>query len=310
VVVSREPLKVGVVGLGYFAQLHLDAWQAIDEVELLAITDQDPEKVAAVAQERGVTGVSGLAELLAAQGALDILDLVVPPAAHESLILQALDKVPLIICQKPFCASLSIARNVAKTAQQSNSTLLVHENFRFQPWFRTLKHWLDAGSMGEVFQARFALRPGDGRGADAYLARQPGFQTMKRLLLHETGVHYMDVLPWLFGEVHSIYAQINKFNPVIAGEDAGMFILEHASGVRSVFDGNRLADHVAENTRLTMGEMVIEGEAGTVTLDGSGAGMLYKRFVAICHSKMMRCNILMYWSSVMPPIAQPNPGAD
>jgi len=251
VVVSREPLKVGVVGLGYFAQLHLDAWQAIDEVELLAITDQDPEKVAAVAQERGVTGVSGLAELLAAQGALDILDLVVPPAAHESLILQALDKVPLIICQKPFCASLSIARNVAKTAQQSNSTLLVHENFRFQPWL-------------------------DGRGADAYLARQPGFQTMKRLLLHETGVHYMDVLPWLFGEVHSIYAQINKFNPVIAGEDAGMFILEHASGVRSVFDGNRLADHVAENTRLTMGEMVIEGEAGTVTLDGSGALRIWR----------------------------------
>jgi predicted dehydrogenase len=37
-----------------------------------------------------------------------------------------------------------------------------------------------------------------------------------------------------------------------------------------VFDGNRLADHAAGNRRLTMGELVVEGSAGTLRLDGDG----------------------------------------
>ena len=35
-----------------------------------------------------------------------------------------------------------------------------------------------------------------------------------------------------------------------------------------MFDGNRLADHKAENRRLTMGEMLIEGSKGTLRLNG------------------------------------------
>ena len=41
------------------------------------------------------------------------------------------------------------------------------------------------------------------------------------------------------------------------------------------FDGNRLADHPAENRRLTMGEMVIEGSKASLRLDGDGR--LYQR---------------------------------
>lgn len=44
--------------------------------------------------------------------------------------------------------------------------------------------------------------------------------------------------------------------------------MTHATGVRTVFDGNRLVDHAADNTRRTMGELIIEGSAATLTLDG------------------------------------------
>lgn len=270
-------LSVGAVGLGYFAQLHLDAWQAIDRVNLVAVTDRDPSKVAAAVRDRGVEGTVDLEAMLQASGSLDILDLAVPPSAHNGLIRQALGKVSVIICQKPFCENLEVASAVTGAAREAGTTLLIHENFRFQPWYRTLKAWLDSGQMGRVYQARFALRPGDGRGAEAYLMRQPTFQQMKRFLIHETGVHFLDLLPWLFGEVSAIYAETRQLNPVIAGEDAAMFILEHANGVRSVLDGNRLSDHVAQNPRLTMGEMIVEGEQGTVKLDGFGA-LRFRRF--------------------------------
>ena len=61
-----------------------------------------------------------------------------------------------------------------------------------------------------------------------------------------------------------------RLNPSIAGEDAGIILFDFAAGPRGVFDGNRLADHAAENRRLTMGELLIEGEGGTLALNGDG----------------------------------------
>ena len=93
---------------------------------------------------------------------------------------------------------------------------------------------------------------------------------MPRLLIHETGVHFIDLFRWLFGDVTSVYADLRQLNPVLKGEDAGLLILEHATGIRAIFDGNRLADHVSDAPRRTMGEMRIEGEGGVLMLDGQG----------------------------------------
>ena len=93
---------------------------------------------------------------------------------------------------------------------------------------------------------------------------------MKRLMIHETGVHFVDLFGWLFGEVTKVYADLRRLNPAIAGEDAGLLVLNHASGAQSVLDGNRLSDHATDNPRRTMGEMLIEGEKGSLRLDGFG----------------------------------------
>ena len=54
--------------------------------------------------------------------------------------------------------------------------LVVHENFRFQPWYREAKRLVDAGMLGALHAVAFRLRPGDGQGPRAYLDRQPYFQ--------------------------------------------------------------------------------------------------------------------------------------
>ncbi|MEO1093255.1 MAG: Gfo/Idh/MocA family oxidoreductase, partial [Pseudomonadota bacterium] len=144
------------------------------------------------------------------------------------------------------------------------------ENFRFQPWFRECRKQIDAGALGQVYELAFRLRPGDGQGPRAYLDRQPYFQEMERFLLHETAVHLFDVFRFLLGEVEAVFADLRRLNPAIAGEDAGLVILRFASGSRALFDGNRLADHAAENRRLTMGEMQIDGAKANLRLDGYG----------------------------------------
>lgn len=256
-------MKVAVVGLGFFGQFHLDAWRA-SSAQLLAVADRDPTLGAGLE----VPCYDNMAALLAHDP--DIADLVVPPHAQAGLIRQVMAPGRVIICQKPFCTSVTEAQQIVTLAETAGATLVIHENFRFQPWYRAIKGFLATGRMGQIYQARFTLRPGDGRGPDAYLARQPSFQDMPRFLIQETAVHLIDVFRYLFGDIDSVYADLRQLNPVIAGEDAGLLILSHGT-IRTVFDGNRLSDQVAQDPRRTMGDMVIEGAGGTLRLDGDGA---------------------------------------
>ena len=93
----------------------------------------------------------------------------------------------------------------------------------------------------------------------------------RRLLIHETGVHWIDTFRYLLGEPSAVYADLRKLNPVIKGEDAGYFIFDYDNGVRALFDGNRLLDHGAENCRTTLGEALVEGTKGTLSLAGDGS---------------------------------------
>ena len=127
------------------------------------------------------------------------------------------------------------------------------------------------GIIGEWLQATFQLRPGDGQGPRAYLDRQPYFQKMPRLLIHETGIHFIDTFRYLFGDPKDLYADLRRLNSAIAGEDSGYFLFGFDGGKRALFDGNRLLDHPAENHRLTMGELLIEGTEGVLKLTGNGA---------------------------------------
>ena len=61
---------------------------------------------------------------------------------------------------------------------------------------------------------------------DAYLARQPFFREYPRLLIYETGVHFIDTFRFLLGEVATVVAETKRLNPAIRGEDAGQVLLE------------------------------------------------------------------------------------
>jgi predicted dehydrogenase len=260
-------LSVACLGAGYFSQFHRDGWERIDETHIVGVADHDHEKASAT----GYPTFINLTDMLDATTP-DILDIVVPPSAHADAIRTALNSpVKLIICQKPFCTSLKEARAVTAEAQAKGIPLIIHENFRFQPWFRAIKTAIEDGAIGTPLQATFRLRPGDGQGPDAYIERQPYFQNMDRFLIHETGVHYIDTFRFLFGNPTALYADLRKVNSAIAGEDAGIVLFDHPNNVRCLFDGNRNLDHAALNTRCTMGEGLFEGTDGTITLMGDGS---------------------------------------
>lgn len=263
-------VKVGMVGGGYFGRFHINAWRRIKDARLIGVADHSEARRIELAALFPDLALRPDIDALLTSNTPDLLDVAIPPAHQAKLIQPLLGKIPTIVCQKPFCRSLSEAEDLAEAAEQLGTKLIVHENFRFMPWYRTIRKEICNDRLGTVRQACFRLRPGDGAGSDAYLSRQPYFRDMDRFLVHETGIHWIDVFRYLFGEPDSVYADLWRANPVIRGEDAGLLILTWANGMRATLDANRTLDHAAENHRLTMGEFSLEGDNAVITLNGYG----------------------------------------
>jgi predicted dehydrogenase len=266
--VSNPSWRVAVVGAGYFSQFHLAGWNAIPIVEVVGLCDVDKAKAESMAKRYGVARVFDNVEQLLDTTTPDLVDIATAPTSHAAILDATLERRIPAICQKPFCTDYWQAEQMAHRAKHAGVPVIVHENFRFTPWFREVKRLLDQGALGEPYSVAFRLRPGDGQGPAAYLERQPYFQTMPRFLVKETAVHFIDTFRFLFGEVSAVYAKLRRLNPVIKGEDAAVINLDFSDNRTGLFDGNRLVDHAAENPRRTMGEMSLEGSAGVLRLDG------------------------------------------
>jgi len=259
--------RIAMVGAGYWAQFQLEGWRDAG-APVVALCNRSAANAVPLAARFGVPQCyTELGEMLDTVRPT-LLDVVLPPEVQEPTVRAALERGIPTICQKPFGTDLAQAEAMTALAEAKATLLVVHENFRFAPWFRECKRLIDSGHFGRVHGITFRLRPGDGQGPRAYLERQPYFQTMPLFLVRETAVHFIDTFRFLLGEVVAVTARLRRLNPAIAGEDSGLIVFEFADERSGLFDGNRLNDHVAENPRRTMGEMWLEGERGVLRLDG------------------------------------------
>jgi predicted dehydrogenase len=263
-----DKLRVLGVGAGYFSQFQYLGWRNLTAADCVAIVNRDQAKARVLAERYGVPAVYGDLDVALDAERPDLVDLITPPETHREFVARIVARGIPVICQKPFGASYADAVAITENAERARVPLVVHENFRWEPWYREAKRLIDAGTLGALHGVAFRLRPGDGQGPRAYLDRQPYFQQMPLFLVKETAIHWIDTFRFLMGEVAAVYAALRRVNPVIAGEDAGYIVFEFAGGATGLFDGNRLNDHVAANPRRTMGEAWLEGSAGVLRLDG------------------------------------------
>jgi predicted dehydrogenase len=286
-----ERVRLATLGAGYFSQFHYRAWARLP-VDLVAICDNHAERATEIGRTFPAAQVYADLTAMLDRGDIELLDIIGPPESHLPTIRAAAARGINVICQKPFCGSYRHARDATAIAQEAGIQLIVHENFRFQPWYGAVKDLLVSGDLGEVYGGNFRLRPGDGQGPAAYFGRQPYFRRMDRFMVHETGVHYVDVFRYLLGEITAVTARLRRINPAIAGEDAGLVIMETAHGATALLDGNRLSDHAASNRRRTLGEMTIETEGGVIDITGDGSVLLRR------HNENERRPIDFAWQDI------------
>lgn len=266
-----DKLKGVCVGAGYFSQFHFEAWSRIEEVEIVAVCDRSLEKAQAVCTTYGFPrAYTDLSEMFQNETP-DFVDIITPPDTHLELCRLAIDQGVHIICQKPLAPTYEEATQIAAAVESSGVRMMVHENFRFQPWHRQLRKLLDQKTIGrKIHSLSLRMRMGDGWQEDAYMGRQPYFREMKKLLMYETGIHFIDVFQFLCGPIIEVYTKLRTLNPNIKGEDFAWVQFEFENGALGFLDANRYNESTAEDPRLTFGSIWIEGDEGTLRLYEDG----------------------------------------
>ena len=93
---------------------------------------------------------------------------------------------------------------------------------------------------------------------------QPYTIELEHLIVYEWGIHLIDILRFLFGEITSIYARTDKISSICKGEDRAYITLD-VSGVSCLLDLSWSTISNKSHTNL-LEEVTIEGEQGTIEL--------------------------------------------
>jgi predicted dehydrogenase len=254
--------KGGIIGCGFFGQIQLEAWRRIGGVEIVAAADPDLERA-----RRSAPRAYASAEAMLDAEKLDFVDIATRPQQHLELVRLAAARTLPVICQKPMAPGWAEAVAMVGAAEQAGVPFMIHENWRWQPWFREVRRRIEAGEIGTPLAYHFRVRKNDGGGASPYPA-QPYFARMPRLLIYETLVHHIDTARYLFGDVAWVFARMRRINPVLVGEDQAILTLTHTGGLTGVVDGHRFADPQPDGGVL--GEACFEGDSCVLLVRGDG----------------------------------------
>ncbi|WP_298532830.1 Gfo/Idh/MocA family oxidoreductase [uncultured Algibacter sp.] len=266
----KTKLKGVAIGAGYFSRFQYEAWTRIPEVEITAICNSNLERAKSIMEPYNIKNhYSDYKEMILKEKP-DFVDIITPPETHFEMCKFAADHGVDIICQKPLAPTIEESQKIVDYVSKKGVRFVVHENFRFQPWHREIKKIINEGDIGDLFSLNFRSRMGDGWGDDAYLSRQPYFRDYKKLLIYETGVHFIDTFRYHAGEVESVYAILKRLNPVIKGEDSGLMILNFENKSHAIWDANRFNENNFKKQRYTFGEYLIDGSEGSVRLYSDG----------------------------------------
>ncbi|GLQ10427.1 NADH-dependent dehydrogenase [Devosia yakushimensis] len=262
--------RVGMIGAGWVSAYHLPAWQKRSaQAEIVAIADPSTSAAQARAEAFDIPAIYADAASMLAHENLDIVDICAPREAHADLVRLAAQAGVAIICQKPLATDFAAAS--ALVAGVANTTLMVHENWRFRAWYRRLRDWLDAGVAGDIRQVSLEfLSSGMIAGPDGQrpaLVRQPFFRTQQRLLVMEVLIHHLDTLRFLLGEMDVIAARLERSNADITAEDIAAITLRRRSDGLLIHVTGNLAVHGAPPAPRDHLRMF--GTSGTIELDGT-----------------------------------------
>jgi D-apiose dehydrogenase len=259
-----------MVGAGFVTQHHLAGWACLaGQAQVVAIADPNAAAAKSRAEAFGIAQTFASAAQMLEQVQLDAVDVAAPREFHAEIVRMAAAKGLAVLCQKPLAPTLAQARELVADAD-GRCRLMVHENWRFRPYYRDLGRLLREGRIGEVVQAQMTLLSSglipDESGGLPTLVRQPFIATLDRALVMEILIHHIDTLRFLLGDLQLRYARLGHASPAMRGEDRAFLAFETAAGAPVAMLSNLL---VHGQPPGQVDHLTLIGTRGTLKLEGN-----------------------------------------
>lgn len=159
--------RVGIIGLGFMGKMHLRCYQALDDVQVVAICDTDKAKFEETGGTAGnIEGADAPLDFtnielyddfdkMLAEARLDALSVTLPTYMHKQYTIKAMQAGVNVLCEKPMALNVEDGREMIAAASQSGKLLQIGHCIRFWPEYAKTKELIDSGQYGRVLAATF-----------------------------------------------------------------------------------------------------------------------------------------------------------
>jgi UDP-N-acetyl-2-amino-2-deoxyglucuronate dehydrogenase len=254
-------LRAGFVGGGGITETHALAAGNCPDLEIAAFCGTNPEKTAALVAEHGGEAFEQIEDMLARAG-LDLVVIGSPSGLHAEQGLAAIAQGVHVLVEKPLDVTTERADALIAAAERANVRLGVLFQDRLKPGLARLKDAVECGALGRPLLA--SARVKWHRPPEYYAdSRWRGTLALDGgAALINQGIHTVDLLLWLLGEVASVRALTTTSLHAIEGEDIALALLEFRSGAVATLEATTCAwPGYPRRVEIT-------GTEGTLTVEG------------------------------------------
>ncbi|MGD0751139.1 MAG: Gfo/Idh/MocA family oxidoreductase [Anaerolineales bacterium] len=194
-------LRIGVIGVGQIGQVHLDNYQVIPEVEVVAIADVNEAHARSVAGRYGIRDSYADFHDLLARPEIQAVDVCLHNNLHMPVSVAALQAGKHVYCEKPMAGSYHDAEIMFQTAQAQGLKLSIQLSTLFSKETKAAKFLIDQGLLGRLYHARSVgfRRRGrpyvDGYGSPPFVQKHNSGGGA----LYDVGVYHIASLLYLLG---------------------------------------------------------------------------------------------------------------
>jgi UDP-N-acetylglucosamine 3-dehydrogenase len=238
-------LKIGVIGTGAMGRNHARVCAELENVDLVGIADNDKDTVEKIAHRFDVPAFTEYNKLLPQTDAVIIAT---PTITHFDIALEAINAGKHILVEKPVCDTVEKGKKLIKEANDACVVFAVGHIERYNPVVSFMKNALNNGQFGELIaisSKRVSNFPGR--------IRDVG-------VIFDFGVHDIDVMRYLAGEVESVYAKADRFHKKIKYEDHATIMINFTDGLCGVIEVNWLTPMKIRKLSLTCDTSFVEAD--------------------------------------------------
>ena len=258
-----HPLRAGVIGLGYGAEVHLPVLMGMPDVEVVGIASRDAEKARATADAAGVSQAFGHSDELLGLD-LDLVTLALPPMVNERVAEQALGRDLAVLSEKPIASTAEAAHKLAELS--IGKTTGVGFQFIELRTFQALKKVIGDEKLGRLRGVRVDWLTNSRANRDQSWSWKTDAGRNGGILT-SMGAHVLFLVEWLFGRIGRVEASLDsssssRFAPAgdtAAADSATLALHAEAAPVRVAISN---ASSGPLGHRWTM-----DFEEGTATLE-------------------------------------------